>query len=78
VDCAYQVHTRLGPGLLESVYEVALAHKLKKRGLKVERQVAIPVLYDNVKFEEGFRADMVVENLVIIELKIGRASPSRA
>ena len=69
VDCAFQVHTKLGPGLLESVYEVALAYELRKRGLKVERQVPIPVLYDDVHFDEGFRADLVVEELVIVELK---------
>jgi len=69
VDCAYQVHTRLGPGLLESVYEVALAHELKKRGLHVERQLPIPIVYDDLQFDEGFRADIIVENLVILELK---------
>ena len=69
VDCAYQVHTILGPGLLESVYEIALAHELKQRGLMVERQVAILITYDNLKFDEGFRADILVEGLVIIELK---------
>lgn len=69
VDCAFQVHTKLGPGLLESVYEVALAHELRKRGLSVERQVPIPVVYDGVQFDEGFRADLIVANLVIIELK---------
>lgn len=69
VDCAYQVHTKLGPGLLESVYEVALAHELKKRGLHVERQLPIPIVYDDLQFDEGFRADVIVENLVIIELK---------
>ena len=69
VDCAYQVHSRLGPGLLESVYEVTLAYELTKRGLHCERQVAIPIVYDNLQFDEGFRADIVVEDLVIIELK---------
>ncbi len=69
VDCAFQVHTRLGPGLLESVYEVALAYELRKRGLAVERQVPIPVVYDGILFDEGFRADLIVAGLVIIELK---------
>lgn len=69
VDCAFQVHTRLGPGLLESVYEVALAYELRKRGLAVERQVPIPVVYDGIQFDEGFRADLIVAGLVIIELK---------
>ena len=69
VDCAYQVHTRLGPGLLESVYEVVLAHELRKRNLRVERQFAIPIQYDDLRFDEGFRADIVVEGIVIIELK---------
>ncbi len=69
VDCAFQVHTKLGPGLLESVYEIALAHELKKRGLAVERQVSVPVVYDGLSFDEGFRADIVVAGLVILELK---------
>jgi len=69
VDCAFRVHTTLGPGLLESVYEVALAHDLKKRGLQVERQVAIPIVYDDLRFDQGFRADIIVERLVILELK---------
>jgi GxxExxY protein len=69
VDCDFQVHTKLGPGLLESVYEIALAHELKKRGLAVERQVPIPVVYDGLRFDEGFRADLLVGGLVIVELK---------
>lgn len=69
VDAAYQVHTKLGPGLFESVYEVVLAHELKDRGLAVERQKAIPIHYDDLIFDEGFRADIIVENSVIIELK---------
>src|SRR5260370_39192431 len=55
VDACYQIHTRLGPGLLESVYERILEHELKKRGLKVARQVPIPVVYDGMEFEEGFK-----------------------
>ncbi|MCX7397890.1 MAG: GxxExxY protein [Planctomycetales bacterium] len=69
VDAAYQIHVKLGPGLLESVYESILAYELKKRGLKVVRQVPVPVIYDDLQFEEGFRADLIVENSVIIELK---------
>jgi GxxExxY protein len=69
VDAAYKIHTRLGPGLLESVYEVVLAHELKKRGLRVVRQVPIPIIYDDIKFDEGFRADLIVEGKVIVELK---------
>lgn len=69
VDAAYRVHVALGPGLLESVYEVVLAHELRRLGLAVERQLPIPIRYDSIVFEEGFRADLVVENLVIIELK---------
>ena len=63
------MHTRLGPGLLESVYDVALIYELRKRGLAVERQVPIPVVYDGIQFDEGFRADLIVAGLVIIELK---------
>jgi GxxExxY protein len=69
VDAAYHLHTSLGPGLLESVYEVALAHELQKRGLRVRRQVPIPIEYDGLKFDEGFRADLLVEESVIVELK---------
>jgi len=69
LDAAFYVHTQLGPGLLESVYEVALAHELNKRGLRVERQKPIPIRYDGLTFEEGFRADLLVEDIVIVELK---------
>jgi len=69
VDAAYQIHTKLGPGLFESVYEVVLAYELKKRGLQVERQTPIPIEYETIKFDEGFRADIIVENKVIVEIK---------
>jgi GxxExxY protein len=69
VDSAFKIHTRLGPGLLESVYEAVLAYELRKRGLRVERQKAIPVVYEEVRLDEGFRADLVVEDKLIIELK---------
>jgi GxxExxY protein len=69
VDVALHVHKRFGPGLLETVYEVILAHELEKRELKAERQVRIPILYEGIRFEEGFRADIIVDDKVIIELK---------
>jgi GxxExxY protein len=69
VDAAYRVHCELGPGLLESVYEVCLDHELSQRGLKVERQVCLPVIYDTIEVEAGFRLDLVVEESVIVELK---------
>ena len=69
VDAAVAVHRELGPGLLESVYEVILAYELKKRGLSVNRQVSMPIEYHGIKFDEGFRSDILVENKVIIELK---------
>ena len=69
VDAAYHVHKRLGPGLLESVYETVLVYELKKRGLKIDRQMAVAMVYDNIKFDEGFRADLIVEDKVIVELK---------
>ncbi len=69
VDTAVKLHQELGPGLLESVYEVLMAHRLKERGLFVERQVPISIEFDGKKFEEGFRADLIVERKVIIELK---------
>jgi GxxExxY protein len=69
IDAAFQVHQRLGPGLLETVYEVVLAHELRKRGLECQRQVPVSILYDSITFEEGFRIDLLVENKVIVELK---------
>ncbi|MEO6742076.1 MAG: GxxExxY protein [Chthoniobacteraceae bacterium] len=69
VNAAFKVHTELGPGLLEGVYEVCLAHELTKHGLKVERQIALPVLYDGVKIEAGLRLDLLVEGKLIVELK---------
>src|SRR3974390_2630939 len=69
VDAAIAVHTTLGPGLLESVYEVCLLHELQKRGLKAERQVLLPVVYDGLRLDSGLRLDLVVENRVVVELK---------
>ena len=69
VDAALAVHRALWPGLLELVYEVVLAHELEQRGLKVQRQVPIPIEYEGIRFQEGFRADLVVEGKVIVELK---------
>ena len=69
VDAAFKIHTKLGPGLLESVYEAVLAYELRKRGLRVVRQKPIPVVYEEVQLEEGFRADLIVEDKVILELK---------
>ena len=69
VDTAYKIHVKLGPGLLESVYEIILAHELQKLGLKVTRQQGIPISYESIKFDEGFRADIIVEDKVIVELK---------
>jgi GxxExxY protein len=69
VDAAMHVHMRLGPGLLESVYERVLAYELEKRGLKVARQVPIPLQYDDLRFDEGFRVDLIVNDTVLVELK---------
>jgi len=69
LDAAFAVHTKLGLGLLESVYEVILAYELKKRGLTAERQKSMPILYDNIRFDEAFRSDVVVNGKVIAELK---------
>jgi GxxExxY protein len=69
LDAAFLVHTKPGPGLLESVYEVVLAHELKKGGLQVERQKPMPITYDGVRFEEAFRADLLINSKVIAELK---------
>ncbi|HQU82825.1 MAG TPA: GxxExxY protein [Pyrinomonadaceae bacterium] len=69
VDCAFKVHKTLGPGLLESVYQAALAYELRKRGLQVVVEKPIPVVYEEVKLEVGFRADLIVENKVVVEIK---------
>jgi iron complex transport system substrate-binding protein len=69
VDAAYKIHTGLGPGLLESVYEAVLASELEKRGLAVERQKTISFEYDGLRFDEGLRVDLLVEKLVVVELK---------
>ncbi len=69
VDACYKIHTTLGPGLLESVYEAVLQYELKKRGLAVVTQQVIPIYYDDLQIEQGFRADIIVEQKVIIELK---------
>ena len=69
VDAAYHIHKQLGPGLLESVYEAALFYELKQRGLHVTRQQTIPIQWGDVKLDEAFRADFIVENKLIIELK---------
>ncbi len=69
VDVALKVHIALGPGLLESVYEAVMAFELRKRGLRVVRQQPIPIIYGDIKLDEAYRADLVVEDKVIIELK---------
>jgi len=69
LDTFIKIHSVLGPGLFESVYEEIGAYELNKKGLYVERQKAIPVIYDNLKFEDGFRADLVVEKKIIVEIK---------
>lgn len=69
VNTCYNIHVKLGPGLLESVYEEILFYELREQGLNVERQKAIPVFWKNIKMDIGFRSDLIVENKVIIELK---------
>ena len=69
LDAAFEVHKTLGPGLLESVYEQALVFELEHRGLGYVRQHPVPVIYKSIRFEQGFRADMIVEGRVILELK---------
>ena len=69
VDVAYRIHKDLGPGLLESVYEIILASQLAKRGIAVVRQQAIPLIYDGVEFDVGFRADLIVGRSVVVEVK---------
>jgi GxxExxY protein len=69
VNSAFKVHKQLGPGLLERVYEVCLAHEITKAGLDVKRQVDIPIFYDGIEFEEGLRLDLLIEDSIIIEIK---------
>ncbi len=68
-DCALKVHKSLGPGLLESAYEECLFYELKKTNLKVEKQKVLPLVYEDVKLEIGYRIDIIIENKVILELK---------
>jgi GxxExxY protein len=69
LDAAYRVHTALGPGLLESVYETCHAHEIRESGLSVETQVAVPVIYKNLRMEGGLRLDLLVEKCIIVEIK---------
>jgi GxxExxY protein len=69
VDAAFKVHRILGPGLLESVYEACLVHELKQRGIKVDVQIALPIVYEGLRLEAGLRLDMLVEDCVVVELK---------
>lgn len=69
VNCCYKIHVALGPGLFESVYEEILCFELRAAGLEIERQKVIPVIWESLKMEQGFRADIIVENKVIIEVK---------
>jgi len=69
INSAFKVHSELGPGLLESVYETCLNYEIKKSGLKVERQVVLPIVYDNRKLDDGLRLDLFVEKRLVIELK---------
>ncbi|UTA68244.1 GxxExxY protein [Emticicia sp. 21SJ11W-3] len=69
ISAAYKVHSSLGPGLLEKIYEICLTYELQKMRLKAERQVIVPVKYDELVFEEGLRIDILVENTIIVEVK---------
>ncbi|CAN5431112.1 GxxExxY protein [soil metagenome] len=69
VQAAFDLHREIGPGLLESVYEIVLANALRDQGLEIERQKAIPISFRGISFEEGFRADLIVANLVLVEIK---------
>lgn len=69
IGCAMKVHSALGPGLLENAYQACLLHELQKQGLRVESQVTLPVLYDGIKIDLGYRLDLVVEDAVVVELK---------
>ena len=79
IDAAMKVHSSLGPGLLESVYEACLAHELRKRGHHVQTQVVLPVTYDGVTIDAGYRIDLLVDDAVVVELKaVSKLEPIRA
>jgi GxxExxY protein len=69
VDSAYTVHNKLGPGLLEKVYEICFCHELSKRKIEFKRQIPIPIVYDGIQFDEGLRLDVLIEDKIICELK---------
>ncbi len=69
IGCAIEVHKTLGPGLLESAYQECLCYELKKKGLKIQKEKALPVIYKDIKLDQGYRIDILVENKVVIELK---------
>ena len=76
IDCGFKLHSQLGPGLLESAYEAVLAHSLVRRGLTVERQRPVPIIYDGVAVDEGFRFDLLIERKLLIKLKsVERIAP---
>ena len=69
INCAFKVHSKLGPGLLESIYEQCFVHELVKTGLKVDKQISIPIIYDDLLIKNGLRIDILIEDCIIIELK---------
>ena len=69
VDAAFKINSKRGPGLLESVYETILAYELRKRGFRVERQVPVPITWEDIQFEEGYRLDLMIEDRVLVEVK---------
>ena len=69
LDCSFKVHTELGPGLLENAYEECLTYELKKFGLMVEKQKPLPLVYEGIKLDAGYRVDLLVENRIIVEIK---------
>src|SRR5687767_11723459 len=76
VNAAFRVHSTLDPGLLEKIYEICMAHELKKAGFRAKRQVELSIEYDGIKFDEGFRIDLLVDDLVIVEIKaVTQVSP---
>jgi len=78
VNACYKIHTALGPGLLEKVYELCLNYELQKAGLRVQRQLPVPIHYEGITFEEGLRLDLLIEDMVICELKaVEQVNPVR-
>ena len=76
IGCAIEVHRYLGPGLLESAYQECLAYELRNQGIIVEKEISLPIIYKEIKIDHGYRIDLLIENRIVIELKLSKNSPT--